>query len=248
MRLVRSYFWDGACPLINLETLYAPIEMGGRKLLDLRTRNEAIQCMKIKEWLNFSPDRAKWAFVCDEIIRICSSESHQVIDRALLHSPVLQKWNITISSIPDEIKALVKGVETYGVRLEGAGFSESLLRSMPVWNHAQATRKLRHGARASVCLRTIHSVVTLGDIQDIADLSTVEGHRRSYAHCECAGCLPLRDRGCPRPNECIKRAKMYLDELAPKWKPDMANELERIEEEWEERRVSLETHLLWTQR
>jgi hypothetical protein len=44
----------------------APILEGGKNVLDLRARNEAISCMKLKSYLELDPSlRADWCYLAD---------------------------------------------------------------------------------------------------------------------------------------------------------------------------------------
>lgn len=79
------------------------------------------------ECLNFSESRAKWAFVCDEITRFRSQKNNLSMDQAFLVNPVLQKWDITLKELPEEVRNLYETVKTYRIRLEGLAFSERLL-------------------------------------------------------------------------------------------------------------------------
>ena len=46
---------------VNIDTLYLPIEQGGVKLLDLKVRNQAIDVMWFKSYLDLTPKRPMWA-------------------------------------------------------------------------------------------------------------------------------------------------------------------------------------------
>ncbi|KAJ7115071.1 hypothetical protein C8R43DRAFT_828986, partial [Mycena crocata] len=58
---IRKYMWkdqDGAP--VSEAMLQAPVAEGGRDLLDLEARNQAIDVMWLKAYLDLSPDRALW--------------------------------------------------------------------------------------------------------------------------------------------------------------------------------------------
>ncbi|KAL1687726.1 hypothetical protein GGG16DRAFT_61534 [Schizophyllum commune] len=68
IKMERSFFWDDkSYSPVGIEHLYATFEMGGRKVLDLQTRNEAIGIMWLKDYLNFGPDRPMWAYIADAL-------------------------------------------------------------------------------------------------------------------------------------------------------------------------------------
>jgi len=49
---IRKFIWsEKTMSPVNVETLYAPRSLGGREVLDIKSRNEAIQIMWLKSYL-----------------------------------------------------------------------------------------------------------------------------------------------------------------------------------------------------
>ncbi|TBU52820.1 hypothetical protein BD310DRAFT_787274, partial [Dichomitus squalens] len=68
-KILRDYLWDGkVIPPIAKEHTFLPMDQGGLSIIDLEARNEAIDVMWLKSYLDFSPDRPKWAYVADNIL------------------------------------------------------------------------------------------------------------------------------------------------------------------------------------
>src|SRR5712691_6562983 len=68
-KIISSFLWDdGLGPRIAMEFLHQPKEAGGLGILNIHARNEAIDLMWLKAYLNFSPSRQPWAAVTDLII------------------------------------------------------------------------------------------------------------------------------------------------------------------------------------
>ena len=68
-RTIKNFIWkDDSLPRIGNETLRNPIIEGELDLLDLKVRNEAIDLMWLKAYLDFSLKRPEWATVTDLII------------------------------------------------------------------------------------------------------------------------------------------------------------------------------------
>ena len=68
-RTIRDFMWeDDSSPRLALDTLQHPRNEGGLNLLDLKARNEAIEIMWLKSYLDFSGTRPAWAIVTDLII------------------------------------------------------------------------------------------------------------------------------------------------------------------------------------
>jgi hypothetical protein len=69
IKIIRDFIWQG-CMMskITLENLQTPINEGGLNLIDIRVRNDAIEIMWLKTYLNFSPSCPTWAKITDLII------------------------------------------------------------------------------------------------------------------------------------------------------------------------------------
>jgi len=68
-KIIRDFIWEESMnPRIVLRYLHQPIEEGGLNLLDINTRNEAIEIIWLKAYLNMSPTRPKWAKITDIIL------------------------------------------------------------------------------------------------------------------------------------------------------------------------------------
>ncbi|KAG1737364.1 hypothetical protein EDD22DRAFT_730867, partial [Suillus occidentalis] len=61
VQTTRNFIWnDSRSPPINIEQLHQPIDAGGIDLLDIKSRNEAIEITWVKAYLNMSPSRPTW--------------------------------------------------------------------------------------------------------------------------------------------------------------------------------------------
>jgi hypothetical protein len=68
-KIATVFIWDDdSSPRIALQTLQRPIEEGGLNLLNVNARNEAIDIMWLKTYLNFTQTCPTWAAVTDIII------------------------------------------------------------------------------------------------------------------------------------------------------------------------------------
>ena len=69
-KIVSGFMWDNnSSPRIANDTLCRPIHQGGLNLLDITTRNEAIDIIWLKKYLNFSSSRPTWAAITDIIVQ-----------------------------------------------------------------------------------------------------------------------------------------------------------------------------------
>ena len=109
------------------------IETGGRRVLDIAARSEAIHLTWIQSYLKIGIDRPTWAYVADEIL---GSDVPGEI-KALADDPnarinqFLQTWHSRKNnrkgppsdeedtlSIPNDLRTMLKVANKYGVRLE----------------------------------------------------------------------------------------------------------------------------------
>jgi len=87
-RIIKSFMWDDdSSPRITCSTLCHPIHEGGLGLLDITARNEAIDIIWLKKYLNFSPTHPIWAAITDIIVQELAPR--QIVDKIEYH-PFLQ--------------------------------------------------------------------------------------------------------------------------------------------------------------
>ena len=68
VRRLGRFMWAGKPPQVNAQTMYKKREEGGRALVDIATRNKAIDVMWLKSYLNLGPNRPLWAKIADILL------------------------------------------------------------------------------------------------------------------------------------------------------------------------------------
>jgi hypothetical protein len=143
---IRQYMWKGEeRGNVNEETLRAPIQEGGRNVLDLEARNQAIDIMWLKSYLDLGPDRALWAYVQDANFAARVPNSEQGVDISVRMNPLMQSWKTSCgpkTNIKMEGKSLLDTAKTFQVRPEGIAFSREILRKMPIWQIGTTERQM----------------------------------------------------------------------------------------------------------
>jgi hypothetical protein len=92
-KMTRDFIWqDNAHPRIAMKTLYRPIEDSGLNLLDINARNEAIEIIWLKTYLQPPPWRPTWAKLADIIIDAAAPKHTNPKART---NTFLQTWNPT---------------------------------------------------------------------------------------------------------------------------------------------------------
>lgn len=227
MSMVKDFIWKGnKHPRIGIETLQKPVEKGGLDLLDVEARNEAIELMWLKEYLQLNDDRPKWAFLADRLLaKAVTGAGRNTVPMARFNA-FLQTWKVSThpaAKLPEQLKKMVKAAAKYGVRVEVANPDEGLKLAMPSWYHIGSTvDRVVMNTPGLQCLRENHNVKTIADCMDIAARLRRQGssYHMKAPRCTCFDCK--RDKeltGCMNPNRCAEAAARMISKLSALWKP-----------------------------
>ena len=108
-KMINKFVWDGKWPSINQQILGTPIHDGGIQLLDIKSRNEAIELMWLKKYLQFGAERPLWASLADFLIEEDIPRSSS-INKELTINVFLQEWGPYLSQkskLPTDIKRML---------------------------------------------------------------------------------------------------------------------------------------------
>ncbi|KAJ6539316.1 hypothetical protein B0H19DRAFT_961618, partial [Mycena capillaripes] len=201
--------------------------MGGKNLLDIIARNEAITVTWLKTYLSFGPDRPLWCFVADELFAKKAVGSDLNVDETMRLNAYLQSWTPYQSAADLKSKDLANMMAVgrkYGVTMDAIAVSRKLQDSMPIWYHkfSDGDRNL-FSSRSPVvkCLKQKHRVRYVRDARMLARKIGTPRHKHRV-DCRCASCQVSREiTGCLHPNKCYARARELLNSLEYKWDPRM---------------------------
>ena len=165
-KLIQEFMWeDDSSPRIALEMLQRPVEEGGLNLLDLKARNEAIEIIWLKSYLDFSPTRPAWAIVTDLIIDTTAPTS--MCDQAR-GNPFLQTWNIPMrgrhaENLNNDIVRMVTAAQKYDANLAAIRLTPQLKSLLPAWYHIAANPHPITNVE-SKCLLNMHETTRVADL------------------------------------------------------------------------------------
>ena len=223
-KMIRDYMWeDDSSPRIALDILQRPIEEGGLNLLDIRARNEAIKITWIKRYLDFSPNRPKWAKVMDLIID--TSAPLNTIPKAR-NNPFLQSWNPPTrgqrtKNLSNEAKRMIRTSRKFNANLAAIRITPTLRAQLPAWYHVAANARPITNA-ASKCLLERHNITKVADLLRISGRvrrNTVDSLHEPNPRCVCDDCIDDRLKGCRNPHACANEALTRINLIAPKYNP-----------------------------
>ncbi|KAI0706714.1 hypothetical protein C8T65DRAFT_527162, partial [Cerioporus squamosus] len=138
-KVIRHFVWGhGRTPPINEETLYLPIHEGGLDLLNLKARNEAIELIWMREYLDLTPLRPRWAYVADVMLARAVTVDSRQVDLSVRVNAFLQSWKVSMSSqivLPSYLRDMLRVANKHRVRLDVIDPVEALRDAMPIWSH-----------------------------------------------------------------------------------------------------------------
>ncbi|KAG0691829.1 hypothetical protein DFH29DRAFT_818833 [Suillus ampliporus] len=219
---ICTFIWnDHKSPPISLAHLKRPVSEGGLGLLNISTRNEAIEITWVQAFMDLSNSRPAWAFVTDSIINSLKPDS--IKDQPEINN-LLTSWDpptqgIRANRLPRHIINLIKTARKHNVSFAPLKLSERLKNQMPAWYHLGAPPKMYHRTKDK-CLKDTHNVKSVKDLREIAEQLTNTNTHHNTAKCTCYACIENRLAGCKNPDKCAHTAKKILDNLNPTFNPN----------------------------
>jgi len=223
-KIIDDFIWeDRQGPHIAREFLHQPKEVGGLNLLDIKTRNEAIELMWLKTYLDFSPSHQPWATITDLIIE--GSAQENAIAQAI-QNPFLQCWDIPsrgphLTCLNDNIRRMIKVAKDYNTNLAAVKTSACQRKQLPAWYHIDE-RLSTIKSRPKKCLIGKHETLIVTDLINVS--ARIRNQNRSNEHtpnpfCCCHNCLIDQEKGCYNPHKCAQKALTKVQRISPKWNP-----------------------------
>lgn len=125
---------------MSLKRLQRPTQEGGINLLDLPTRNQAIEITWLSAYINTSPSRPTWAYVADALINTLQPKG---IKNTTELAAFLTNWSPPTRgprtrSLPREILSLLQSAKHHNVSFAPLKLSRHLKEQLPAWFHLGA--------------------------------------------------------------------------------------------------------------
>ncbi|KNZ74460.1 hypothetical protein J132_06837 [Termitomyces sp. J132] len=236
-KMIRDFIWGKeAKPTVGLETLYRPIEQGRKKLLDLGSRNEAIELMKAKQYLILNKTRLTLATIADALIGINISERQGSMDMNMYENFLLQDLKVGTQeqneSIPPSMKRMIKVMKKHKVTLTHCRLTPKPKLRMPIWHHTSLVGVKYPGYNSvpAKCMRNKHGIRTMEDLLQLVKHMNVSinPNHNPRKNCKCNECKEMRDKGCRNPQRCSAYARKLLARMDHCWNPlNLGREEER---------------------
>ncbi|KAJ7626874.1 hypothetical protein FB45DRAFT_680634, partial [Roridomyces roridus] len=151
----------GSAP-ISLEMLSEPIDKGGKNILDIEARNDAIALLKLRDFLDLSPRRTEWARIANRRLIKRDVKASKVAESSYV-SPFLQSWAPNSRRYPKHMKTALKAADKYGIIFDTLDPPPEIQRALPMFHHfgQDSSKRKRNNGRVFECLRESHAVQTI---------------------------------------------------------------------------------------
>ena len=221
IKRTREFISEGSrLPRIPMDQLYCPIKEGGLSLLDIKARNQAIEIVWLKSYLNLSPTRPKWATVTDVILDAAAPPSTNTQARM---NWFLQTWRIPTKGpraekMSLEIRRMINTASDFDANFTAIKLSPRLKGKLPAWL-LTASDNTPINNRVAGCLLHKHKLMMIADLmmmsRRIRSDDETPPHRQSD-YCRCTHCTEDNEKGCTHPHDCATEALKRLHLIAPK--------------------------------
>ena len=221
-KMINEFSWEKKVSSMKIEDLAKEIEKGGRKVMDIKTRNEAIGLMWIKDYLRMGKDRPKWAYMMDEIFRsIRPKGAKEKPEEIADWNPFTQDWQPKLRDkhIPKRVQQALSLARKHGVTLETPKPDNETRLNMPIWLHRKVSRDAArlYKKNEAKCLKTKHKTHYVAQLVALLD-STPPDHQ-NHNFCQCILCREMSAIGCTHPNGCLEMAKSLINAIIITWRP-----------------------------
>ncbi|PPQ86386.1 hypothetical protein CVT26_004754, partial [Gymnopilus dilepis] len=222
-RQISKFMWTDQTPMVNREIMSSRIDFGGKKVMDMEARNEAIELMKMRAYLSHGQDRPRWAYLADILIARNLPKDQEKIPMELRQNIYLQTWTTKTSAssrLPQSLRAMLKVAKKYNVDFNPPALTQDAKSQLQVWYHKglDVEKRPQNNSKWAKCQRNNHNIYTVGDMT--AYVTTALPHRHNgRRNCACYPCKAARELKCEHPHKCREAARAFLDAIHRKWDP-----------------------------
>ncbi|KAJ6506245.1 hypothetical protein C8R47DRAFT_913701, partial [Mycena vitilis] len=138
VRMQNAFLWSGKTPRIAQDTMHSPLEHGGKQILDIRARNEAIDLWNLKEYLKLNEDRSDWTFFVDQMLKRRLEKSSLKTQTGEVRNIFLQNIRVPTfrtNPLPNDVQRMIITARKYNITFTALSIADHVQLEMPVWRH-----------------------------------------------------------------------------------------------------------------
>src|SRR5580698_9932906 len=156
IKKIKNFIWDSESKsTVSQDILCAPIEQGGKAMLHLEARNEAIELNWLKELVTQSNP---WTYFANALLAK-HVRSNPKVDTKAQYNYFLQSWECTQRHLPLGLQRIMKVKKKYNVQIEALAIPQDV-------------------KDYSACLRGNHDVQTVGQMNAFITKFTPQHRQR----------------------------------------------------------------------
>ena len=225
IRLTHDFIWqDNTHPRIALRILFHMVDEGRLNLLDLSTRNKAIEIIWLKTYLDLFPKWPIWAKLTDIIINAAAPRH---TNPQVWINTFFQTWNPSIRGehvkiLNKDIRRIIKITQKYKLTINTMRLSPHLKTLLPAWYHLEAEQRPM-GNPTTKCLIQNHNIKTIVDTLKVSARLRNPMHPHPHEQnqwCLYSDCILDHLRiSCRNPYKCATEALERLQTIFLKLNP-----------------------------
>ncbi len=223
-QMTHNFIWEeNTSPRVTLDHLHKSIEKGGLNLLNTSARNEAIELVWLKSYLNLSPSQPTWAKLMDIILDASAPPSTNIQARL---NTFLQTWNPPLwgkwaEKINNDTRRMLETAKAYNTNFASIQLTQEIKQKLLAWYQLGAKRRPMHNQLAR-CLLSKHNIKMLADLMKASGrlrhpIRNPGHHPTNY--CNCQPCREDRDKNCTHPHDYATEALARLQLTIPIMNP-----------------------------
>ncbi|KAH6902972.1 hypothetical protein BKA70DRAFT_1024567, partial [Coprinopsis sp. MPI-PUGE-AT-0042] len=206
---------------IGIKQLRRPVDEGGLGLLDIEARNDAIELMRLKQYLRPDGLRPIWAYLADLILADCAVEKYK---KAVGTNQFVQSWssNIRSKAMPTSLSRMIRAARRHKVQFAPEMMNLELKQNVDYWYHPHpsGTRAPLYNDKWGKCQRNVHALQSVSDMRNHTRKNEYHDHTLNDEDCGCPLCFQDRADGCENPSKCRQNAILKLSKLGINWRPE----------------------------
>jgi hypothetical protein len=222
---IKRFIWEDTThvPRLGMNHLEETKEEGGINLLNLKNRNEAIEIVWLRDYLNLKESRPAWAYITDILI---NETTPPTLNENTRSNAFLQHWKIPMrgkkaEKLGEDTLRMIKAAKKHQIAFAPINISQELRERLPSWQHLGVEKQAQQNPR-SRCLAKNHESRQVKDVLNVTE--RLKGDYRGGLHspvfsCHCEDCITDREKGCENPQRCALEVQKRLESITPKLNP-----------------------------
>jgi hypothetical protein len=113
-----------------------PLDQGGKQILDIHLRNEAIDLWNLEEFVQTGDDRANWPFFTEHTIFHRWNASQALSKHGSVYNIFLQNTHIPLwrkELLAYDIQRMLQAAKNYHLEFTALSISRDIQLQMPIW-------------------------------------------------------------------------------------------------------------------